>query len=188
MTVSDRRADTTAKGRGARRAAYAASAWAFAFAALSSYWAAGGTAFADTLGESVTRIALARDPGFVALLWGVAAAKTLLGLLALALAYLDHHALPRRPLLVAAWSAGVCMALYAGANVGVRALMVVGVLATPEAMHSAAAYWHLILWDPWWLAGGLLFIATAWSASRVRASGGGVAVADADVHRGAAVG
>jgi hypothetical protein len=171
MVMNDGGAGAAVEAR-ARRAAYAASAWAFAFAALSGYWAAGGTALADTLGASVTGPALAREPGFVALLWGVAAAKALLGLLALALASRSHLFVPRWLLLVAAWGAGAFMVLYAGANLAVRGLMAAGVMPTPEAMHSAAARWHLFLWDPWWLLGGLLFVATAWFAGRAPARGG----------------
>jgi hypothetical protein len=55
------------------------------------------------------------------------------------------------------------LTLYGGANLGVRALMALGVLETPPSMRSAAATGHLILWDPWFLLGGVLFLAAAWS-------------------------
>jgi hypothetical protein len=50
----------------------------------------------------------------------------------------------------------------------VCAVMAVGLLATPTSMHSDAARWHLLLWDPWWVLGGALFVAAAWSFSRDR--------------------
>ncbi len=154
------------RSRRAKWAAYAAAAWAFVFAAMSFYWAAGGTAGADTIGTTITDPALARDPGFVAILWGTGALKALGGLLALALIRPWGRVIPRWMLLAAAWIGGVFMVLYAGANLAVRGLMALGVIATPESMRSAAAQWHLLLWDPWWLLGGALFVAAAWSAGR----------------------
>jgi hypothetical protein len=54
-----------------------------------------------------------------------------------------------------------------GANLAVRAVMALGLLAMPESMHSDAARWHLVLWDPWWVLGGVLFVIAAWTCSRV---------------------
>ncbi len=51
-----------------RLVAYMAAAWAFVFAAMSFYWAAGGTAGASTLGETITRAGREREPLFVAIL------------------------------------------------------------------------------------------------------------------------
>jgi len=68
----------------------------------------------------------------------------------------------------ATWVAGVGMLLYGGANLAVRAVMAVGLLATPESMHSDAARWHLVLWDPWWVLGGVLFVIAAWTCGRAR--------------------
>ncbi len=51
-----------ATARSAVWAGYAACAWAFVFAALSFYWAAGGTAGVNTNAPAVTKPVLARDP------------------------------------------------------------------------------------------------------------------------------
>ena len=48
-------------------AGYAACAWTFVFAAISFYWAAGGTAGLDTIGDGLEELGRARDPGVVAL-------------------------------------------------------------------------------------------------------------------------
>jgi hypothetical protein len=58
------------------------------------------------------------------------------------------------------------MLLYGAANLAVRAAMAAGLLATPGSMHSDAARWHLLLWDPWWVLGGVLFVLAAWSSRR----------------------
>ncbi|HEV2404232.1 MAG TPA: hypothetical protein VGR88_02200 [Ktedonobacterales bacterium] len=39
--------------------------------------------------------------------------------------------------------------------------MVSGVIATPAGLGTTAARWHLYLWDPWWLLGGVLIIVAA---------------------------
>ncbi|MDQ2744951.1 MAG: DUF3995 domain-containing protein [Chloroflexota bacterium] len=150
--------------RVAARTGYAASAWAFVFAAISFYWAAGGTAGSATIGAAITN--QAHDPTFIAVLWGTGALKALGGLLALALVHPWSRSFPRRLLLIAAWAGGILMALYGGASWVQEALMIVGVISIPAGLGHTAALWHVLLWDPWWLLGGLLFIATAWSHSR----------------------
>jgi hypothetical protein len=149
-----------------RLVAYMAAAWAFVFAAMSFYWAAGGTAGASTLGETITRAGREREPLFVAILWGTGALKAIAGVGPLALARPWGGRIPRWISLVATWSAGVLFALYGGANLAVRGLMAAGAIETPASMHSTAARWHLLLWDPWWLLGGVLFIVAAWQAGR----------------------
>ncbi len=147
-------------------AGYAACAWAFVFAAMSFYWAAGGTAGADTIGPTIKELALAREPWFVAVLWLTGAMKVIAGLLALALVRPWGRPVPHWMLLVAAWGTGALLVLYGGVNLAVRGLMTIGAMNTPESMHSTAARWHLLLWDPWWLLGGLLFCAAAWHYQR----------------------
>lgn len=153
----------------AGRFGYAAAAWAFLFAAASFYWAAGGTFGARTNSPAIVGQA---DTGwFVALLWFVGVLKAFAGLLALALARRWHPPLSRGLLLAGGWGAGLILALYGGANLAVRALMSAGVMQTPDSMRTAAARWHLLLWDPWFLGGGLLFCAAAWQFQRRTAIG-----------------
>lgn len=148
-------------------AAYAAAAWAFVFAALSFYWAAGGLVGAETLGEGMVELALARDPNLIALTWITGILKVIAGLVALALVQLWGRKLPRRLLLVAAWGAGVIFLLYGGANLIQHGRMAAGVNRIPDLLGSVAAVrWHLFFWDPFWLLGGVLFILTAWYARR----------------------
>jgi hypothetical protein len=53
------------------------------------------------------------------------------------------------------------MTLYGGLNLivglGVAALWAIGVSDGPA--DRAGFWWHVLLWDPVWLAGGLLFVA-----------------------------
>ena len=106
---------------------------------------------------------MANDPAVV---WGTAGAKALAGLLALALVRPWGRAFPRRALLVAAWSASALLALYGAANLVDHGRMVAGIRTTPEFLGERAARWHLLLWDPVWLLGSVLFLAAAWRVHR----------------------
>ncbi len=144
-------------------AGYAACAWSFVFAATSAYWAAGGTLSLDAVSPEI--VTLTQSPWFAPLLWGVVAAKVLLGLLALALVRGWGRPAPCW-MLLAAWGAGSLLILHGGSNLIVRGLMAAGVMITPPSMHSTAAFWYLVLWDPWFLLGGMLFCVAAWNYRR----------------------
>ncbi len=154
--------------RRATWAGYAGCAWALAFAAMSFYWAAGGLLGIETQGHAIKDAALAlrRDPQFVALVWSTGAAKVLGALLALALVQPWGQALPRRLLLIPAWIGGVGMVAYGGIPLVVNGLMLTGLLRVPGPVDWVAIRWHFLLWDPWWTAGGALFVAAAWSYQR----------------------
>src|SRR6266498_1941587 len=123
------RAAGPAAAHGANRAVYAAAAWALVFAAMSFYWAAGGSIGSSTMSDAIVEPARARELGFVALLWTTGALKAIAGLLALALIRPWGRVLPRWIPLTATWVAGVGMLLYGGANLLVRAVMAAGLLA-----------------------------------------------------------
>jgi len=148
--------------------AYAACAWALAFGAVNFFWAAGSQLGAATLGVRLEQLGAAREPGFVALLWVTGALKVLSGLLALALVRPWGQALPRRALLVAIWSIGALITLYGSASLVQHVLMVSGAISTPAGLGSEALPWHLALWDPVWVVGGLLFLAAARQESAAR--------------------
>jgi hypothetical protein len=149
----------------ARRAAIAACAWALLFAALSFFWAAGGRTGIHPLEQTATG-----NTG----LW--VAANVFAGLLkigagvaALALARVGaRHAL-YRPLLAFAWLAGVGMCLYGGLGLISDILHVTGVVNDPATRHWF--FWYLVVWDPWWVLGGALFVATAWLTQRATGRG-----------------
>jgi hypothetical protein len=151
----------------ARWPGYAASAWAFTFAAVSFYWALGGTVGLATLGTTLHALALARDPTAIAVGgWGAGVAKLLGGLLPLALLSCRRLPLSRRALRALAAAGGAGMALYGGASLVQHVLMLTGVIALPAGLGPLGARWHLWLWDPWWLLGGLLFLLAALSAGK----------------------
>ncbi len=146
-------------------AGYGASAWSFIFAALSIYWAAGGTGLSGTIGKDLESLALAGDPVFLAILWISGLAKIFIGILALALVQAWGHRLPRWILLTGGWATGLLITLYALANFVEHGLMQSGVMTVPEGLGVIALRWHLLLWDPWWLVGGVLFTLASWQYS-----------------------
>lgn len=146
---------------------YVACAWALIFSAQSFYHAAGGTAGAETIGPAIAEPVLAREPLWVAAMWITGGLKVAAALLALALVRPWGRLLPRRLLLMAGWGAVAVMAVYEGAASLVQhALMVAGVIDIPAGLGATAARWHLALWDPWWLLGGILFGLATWRYQR----------------------
>ena len=154
--------------RGISWPAYGAYVWSLLFAAMSFYWAAGGTIGIDTQAPGIAELARERDPGFVAVLWVTGLLKLLGVPLALALVQPWGRVFPRWMLLTAAWGAGAGMVLWGGLNlcvgVGVGVLRAAGVVDPPE--DTSAFWWHLLLWDPWWILGGVLFLMAAWQYRR----------------------
>jgi hypothetical protein len=159
-----------ASSASARRWAWAAAAWAFLFAALSFAWAIGAMAGAgwgaETTGKVFEELVKERDTSLIVSLWVTGALKAVAGLLALALVQAWGRHVPRRWRLGAAWLAGAGMTLYGLANFVDHGLMLSGVRGIPDGLGETAAWWHLLLWDPFWTLGGVLFIAAAWTAGR----------------------
>ena len=144
--------------------AYAAAVWAFVFAALSFYWALGGSFLVRT--QSPQIVGLTANPWFLAVVWLTGLLKLVAGFVALSLVQRWGRRVPVWLRQTAAWGIGLVLTLYGGANLAVRGLMALGMLGTPASMRSAAAKWHLVLWDPWFFLGGVFFLAAAWRFGR----------------------
>jgi hypothetical protein len=146
-------------------AGVAAAVWALLFAASSAYWAAGGMLGSETVGSALAERAAARDPGFVAMLWAAAALKGLLVLLALALTC-RWGARSGRLLRFVGWATGAALTVYGALGLADFGLMALGALGVPADVGRAAVAWYVFLWEPIWLLGGLLFLATTRAAPR----------------------
>jgi hypothetical protein len=160
--------DVRTTARPGVRIGYAAAGWALAFTGLSVYWAAGGTVGEGTIGTAIERVAVAREPAFVLLLWVTAGLKFMAVLLALAMIGRIFRRVPRWMRLTAGWVAAVLLLGYGLANLVQHLLMWTGAVAVPDGLGSAALPWHLLIWDPVWIVGGVLFTLTAIYASRGR--------------------
>jgi hypothetical protein len=133
--------------------------WATAFALPNLYWAANGTFGRQTI---------AADPD-AALGWGAEPwALLLTGGAKIAAGVLALMAGHRRwaPIVLLAIVLGLGLLIYGIANLVQHAAVVTGILNAPESVGDTASRWHLLLWDPIWILGGLLFLATGWRARR----------------------
>lgn len=150
----------------AKRIAALACALGLGSAAVSTYWALGGTALLDTVGGSIERWGRERKPALIAGLWLIVTVKVIIALAAPALAGVGSGLLPswtrgHLPRILG-WIAATVLVLYGGV------LTLTGLLAqagafqvTPDADRRALA-WHAFLWDPWFLVWGVAFTASLW--------------------------
>ncbi len=145
--------------------AYGACGWAFLFAALSFYWALGGTAGADTISPAIAQLARAHVLWIFVVLWITAIIKVCSGFVALALVQPWGKRIPQWVLLILVWGAGTLLFVHGGL------FFVVGVLALSGAISVSTPvtvlHWYTFLWGPWWLIGGTLFLVVAWVSVRM---------------------
>jgi Protein of unknown function (DUF3995) len=80
--------------------------------------------------------------------------KVIAGFLVLSLVTHWGEALPGRPRIWLVWIAGIGMTLYGGLGLLLDSLRVAEIMAVDD---EATMRWHLFLWNPVWLIGGLLF-------------------------------
>jgi hypothetical protein len=166
MTITSPSITPATATQWARWAAWAAFAWAALFAAVSFLWAAGGRTgihpFEQLLVGSVwLRLAITVPTGLAKLGAGVAA---------VALVRVGARDRWYRPLLAFAWLAGVGMLLYGGVGLISDILHVTGVVHVPAA-DRFWFFWYLVVWDPVFVVGGALFVATAWLTWRATGRG-----------------
>jgi hypothetical protein len=158
-----------ASGRTGNWAAYAACVVALLYAGVSFYWAFGGTAGIGTLGGRLEELGRSGDP---AVLWlaGIAGVLKVAGaVVALALVRPWGRVVPRRVLLVAAWAGAVVLVGYGGLYVGGGALVLGGVVEVAGAEDRRALWWHVLVWDLWFLVWGVLLGMAAWRFGRLTA-------------------
>jgi Protein of unknown function (DUF3995) len=147
MSVTIPHADPTAT-----RLARSASALMLVSAAVSLYWAAGGTGLLDTVGGPIAR--WGRDGGV-----GVRLALAVIVVLKLVAAWLPVRAVREPPPRTArrlAWLEAVILTAYGGVLTGSGFAVQAGVLHTGPNPDWKALDWHVYLWDPWFLIVGLL--------------------------------
>jgi lipoprotein signal peptidase len=68
--------------------------------------------------------------------------------------------IPRQVLLVASYGLGVGLALYGPLGLIADGLRLLGVLAVPPSAWTSLR-WHVFVWAPWWIVGGVLFLVAA---------------------------
>jgi hypothetical protein len=146
--------------------AYAACGVGLTYAVVSFYWAFGGMVGVDTLGGRLEEVAREGDP---TLLWlaGIAGVLKVAGaVVALALVRPWGRVVPRRLLLVMAWAGAVVLVVYGGLYVAGGALALAGVVEVAGAEDRTALWWHVLVWDLWFLVWGVLLGVAAWRFGR----------------------
>jgi hypothetical protein len=145
---------------------YAAFVVGLLSALVSAYWAAGGDTGLDELGGELAELARKRDPMLIGVVWVIAVLKVIGATLGLALVQPWGRRLPRWMLLSASWSATAVMVLWGATQVITMLLLQLNVLPYTGPVDRKPFYWHLFLWDPWFIVWGLLLGAAAWAFVR----------------------
>jgi hypothetical protein len=137
-----------------------AAGWAVVFACLHLFWALGGeTGLASSAGSE---LAAERPDWFVAAgLWGVAV--LLVAAAALAAALVRGY----RSRLVVPLGAAVGLLLLVR-GVGVEVLLLAGAYDADDAISAGQRHWSLVLWNPWFVVGGVAFLLAALGRARTR--------------------
>ncbi len=128
------------------------------YAAVSAYWAAGGTRLLNTVGGVFERAGPSQAIGLALLIWLVVMVKVVAAALPLA-AVTGSGPLATRGLThTLAWLEGAILTGYG------LVLTVVGLLVEAQIIRAGthadhlALLWHAYLWDPWFLLWGLLVL------------------------------
>jgi hypothetical protein len=164
-SVTDRR-----RGTGRNWPAYGACLLAAAYAVVSFYWAFGGTAGIGTLGGRLEELGRQGDPAVVWLAGIAGVLKVAGAVLALALVRPWGRVVPRWLLSGVAWVGAVVLVGYGALNVVVGGLVLGGAVAAPGAVDRGALWWHVLVWDLWFLVWGVLLGVAAWRYGRVTAA------------------
>lgn len=126
--------------------------WAVAFATLHFYWALGGS---RGLAVSAGPLAEERPGWFVALgLWGVGAVCLTGAALGWRLTGPRPPGTPGRLLTALGWSACAVLLVRGAA---LQFLLLTGAAGPAIQISPEQRWWTLLLWNPWFLLGGVLF-------------------------------
>lgn len=139
---------------------YAAAAVGLVHAAFSLYWALGGRWLLDTVGQwaltlaTQSSVAAGLGLGLIALLKVAGAVVPVL---------VEQGRIPgRRVWRVLEWAGAIGLTAYGLLNVVVAWAVLLGVIATPGGYDHAAMLGHAALWDPLFLAWGVLLAVALW--------------------------
>jgi hypothetical protein len=138
------------------------------YAGISAYWGLGGAALLGTVGGAFQRAGEQGGAGVEAVVWLTVLLKLLAAGLGPVAVSERLGTRRRRHVRAAAWVAAVILTLYGGVLSIAGWLVQLGVIAAAAHADHRALRWHAFLWDPWFLAWGVL-LAVALSTTRARA-------------------
>ena len=141
-----------------------------ASAAVTAYWALGGTALLDTVGGEIERWGRQRSAGVVITLWVIVVCKLIVAAAPLVFAGVGRTRLPAwtraRWLRKLGWATAVGLTAYGGLLTFVGLLVEAGVLDPAADADEHALAWHTYFWDPWFALWGLAFSVAVWRSRR----------------------
>jgi hypothetical protein len=146
------------------RLAQAACGVGLAYAAVSVYWALGGTWLLDTVAGTVAQQGRTGNPGIILAVWAAAVLKVIGAIVPLAAAGVTSGqatiaARRRVRVRLLAWLEAAILTIY-GLVLTVTGLLVQsGAIASAASADRRALAWHAYLWDPWFLLWGALVTA-----------------------------
>jgi Protein of unknown function (DUF3995) len=130
-----------------------------AYAAVSLYWAAGGTWLLSTVGGTLGQPGSVDDLGVIAAVWAAVVLKFIGAMVPLAAAGVtpwQAAGTRRRQLRVLAWAEAAILTVYGLVLTSAELLVQSGVIAPTGGADNRALAWHAYLWDPWFLLWGVL--------------------------------
>lgn len=141
-----------------------AAAWALLFAVLHVYWALGGSELLASSAGPV--LAEERPTWFVVLgLWGGSALLLAGAALGLAIARRRAGGAAARPWALLSCLVGAFLLLR---GVGVSVVLLTDAGGVASNVGEAQARMSLLLWNPWFVVGGVLFVAAGIQGRRAR--------------------
>jgi hypothetical protein len=141
------------------RLAQAASAAGLTYAAISVYWALGGTWLLSTVAGTLGQQGRAGNPGIIVAVWVAAVLKIAGAIVPLAAVRVTPGqaiTARRRQLRVLAWLEAAILTSYGLVLTGAGLLVQSGAIAPSATADHRALAWHAYLWDPWFLVWGAL--------------------------------
>lgn len=163
-------ADWAMQPRGTRLA-WTALGLGLMHAAISVYWALGGTWLLDTIGGALEARGRAGDPLLLTVIWGTVGLKLITAIVGLLAVSPEVIGFWRRIVRFIAWSAAAILVAYGGVLTLVGLLVQASVIPIEPDADQAALAWHAYVWDPWFLLWGLALGSALWR-SRTRGAGG----------------
>jgi Protein of unknown function (DUF3995) len=149
------------------RWAYLASAWCAVFAVLHVFWALGGDiGLAESAG---IELASRRPMMFVLVgLWGVAALLVVGAAFARALARHHPRGRLRRPAILTGLLVGTALLVR---GVGIELVLLLDAGGIASSVGPVQTRWSLLLWNPWFMLGGVAFLFATYRFARLQPEG-----------------
>lgn len=137
-----------------------------AHAAVSAYWALGGTELLDTVGGSLERWGREREPELIAGLWAIVVVKVAVALAAPVLVGFGASRLGAwtrgEAMRLLGWIASGVLVVYGGGLTVAGLLLQAGALEPAADADERALAWHAYFWDPWFFLWGLALALSLW--------------------------